>query len=170
MRVHAKELSVRCIYGVNRLNRAEHLHHQSAVLCFIVFTDSRKKTGASSDSRAGSLLEDLRSTDPLAREIIDRVDRGAYGTRGRRNGGVAGDTGSADETPPTLSASGKSKVKGGSNVGPGTTAGGPPPSVQGRGRMVGLGQEMEMGGLATAQYVMKTPFFGDDWKFLGLTF
>jgi hypothetical protein len=87
------------------------------------------------DPRAASLLADLRASDPLAREIIDRVDRGAYGVRGRRGQSGNGDKEEKDEGE---------AVK---NV---YTAG-PPPSVQGRGRMVGLGQEMEMGGLINTQ-------------------
>ena len=98
------------------------------------------------DMRARSLLEDLRTADPLAREIVDRVDRGAYGTKGRRGASIGNNNamefGSGDEEGET-GGKGKSKASGSSS--------GPPPNVQGRGRMVELGQEMEMGGLSTAQ-------------------
>lgn len=97
-----------------------------------------------SDMRARSLLEDLRTTDPLAREIVDRVDRGAYGTKGRRGASIGNNVmeiGSDDEVEPTSKGKGKTS----------NNSSGPPPNVQGRGRMVELGQEMEMGGLSTAQ-------------------
>ena len=55
------------------------------------------------------MLEDLRNMDPLAREIIERVDRGAYGTQGRRGSSPFVSTkvpfragsGSGDEKSPT---------------------------------------------------------------------
>ncbi|EPQ51953.1 hypothetical protein GLOTRDRAFT_65551 [Gloeophyllum trabeum ATCC 11539] len=40
---------------------------------------------SSTDSRARTLLDDL-SSDPLAKEIINRVDNSPYGTKGRRRG------------------------------------------------------------------------------------
>lgn len=109
------------------------------------------------DMRARTLLEDLRATDPLAREIVDRVDRGAYGTRGRRNAAMEAsgdeDRGSGQGQGQKGGAASSSKSGAGSGAGKvGGWMGGPPASVQGRGRMVGLGQEMqEMGGLANAQ-------------------
>ncbi|TDL20640.1 hypothetical protein BD410DRAFT_362130 [Rickenella mellea] len=90
------------------------LHQTEAVIgVFLAFAET--------DERAKTLLEDLQSCDELAREIIDRVDRGVYGVRGRRGGGSAS--------------------SGDSN--------GPPASVQGRGRMVVLGQDMESGIFST---------------------
>lgn len=105
------------------------------------------------DERARSLLEDLRNMDPLAREIIERVDRGAYGTQGRRGGSpfvsakstTRASTGSGDEKSPTSPGTVREGEKGKA----GTT--GPPPSLHGRGRMVSLGQEIESGSLASAQ-------------------
>lgn len=97
------------------------------------------------------------------------MDRGAYGTKGRRGG---------QQAPSSASASGQPKTNGGAGAGSsgdersgsGDTAkgqgagekvaeggksvpAGPPPSIQGRGRMVGLGHEIEMGGLFNTQWV-----------------
>lgn len=95
------------------------------------------------------------------------MDRGAYGTKGRRGG---------QQAPSSASASGQPKSNGGAGSsgdersGSGDTAkgrdasekaaeggksvpAGPPPSIQGRGRMVGLGHEIEMGGLFNTQWV-----------------
>ncbi|KAH8112249.1 fungal-specific transcription factor domain-containing protein [Phellopilus nigrolimitatus] len=110
------------------------------------------------DERSRSLLEDLRNNDPLAREIVDRVDRGAYGTKGRRNNasfaninditragsGTSGDERSAESAG--TAKEGHKSVVGETSIGLGVA----PPSVQGRGRMVGLGQEMEMNGLLSS--------------------
>ncbi|KAL5497945.1 LCB2 [Sanghuangporus vaninii] len=106
------------------------------------------------DERARSLLEDLRNNDPLAREIIDRVDRGAYGTKGRKNNvGLALDSKRSSARPESGSGDEKSSGSGGTVKGNrnsiATSASGPPASIQGRGRMVGLGQEMGMGGVAS---------------------
>lgn len=95
--------------------------------------------------RARTLLEDLRTSDPLAREIVDRVDRGAYGTKGRRGASVLTNSMEITSGDDEIETAGKGKGKSSNSTS------GPPPSVQGRGRMVGLGQEMEMGGLSTAQ-------------------
>lgn len=46
----------------------------------------------SKDSRARSVLEDI-SEDPLAKEIINRVDNSPYGHKGRARGGEAAPTG-----------------------------------------------------------------------------
>ena len=114
------------------------------------------------DERARSLLEDLRNNDPLAREIVDRVDRGAYGTKGRKANVVStnadaktplrGGSGSGDErssgSAGTAKEGGKTSVTGSTSK-----VAGPPASIQGRGRMVGLGQEMESSALSNAQYV-----------------
>lgn len=91
--------------------------------------------------------------DPLAREIIERVDRGAYGTQGRRGGSPFVSTkvpfragsGSGDERSPTSPGVAREGEKGKSG------SAGPPPSVHGRGRMVSLGQEIESSSLASAQ-------------------
>ena len=99
------------------------------------------------DPRAASLLADLRASDPLAREIIDRVDKGAYGVRGRRGTGSAGQ----EKVEEREESEGGGKAGSGSGGTTNVYAAGPPPSVQGRGRMVGLGQEMEMGGLINTQ-------------------
>ncbi|KAL5478360.1 hypothetical protein ACEPAI_2544 [Sanghuangporus weigelae] len=106
------------------------------------------------DERARSLLEDLRNNDPLAREIIDRVDRGAYGTKGRSNNVcLASDSKRSSVRPESGSGDEKSSGSGGTVKGNrnsvATSASGPPASIQGRGRMVGLGQEMGMGGVAS---------------------
>ncbi|EJD05321.1 uncharacterized protein FOMMEDRAFT_131881 [Fomitiporia mediterranea MF3/22] len=110
------------------------------------------------DERARSLLEDLRNNDPLAREIVDRVDRGAYGTKGRKaqiqTTSVNVDAkhssrptaGSSDER----SSGSAGTVKDSRVSGSASGMSGPPASVQGRGRMVGLGQEMETSSLSTA--------------------
>ena len=151
-------------------------------------TPATPSTTVKFDERARSLIEDLRASDPLAREIVDRVDRGAYGTRGRRNladavsggggivtGGTASGSGSGEDstkrpngkTPSSLPSSAStthpsstpSSTPNPSSVPPSNlslsnlstlTMGAPPPSIQGRGRMVGLGQEIEMGGLINA--------------------
>ncbi|KLO15521.1 hypothetical protein SCHPADRAFT_259949 [Schizopora paradoxa] len=121
--------------------------HQTEALVGIMLSLAYPEEGSDvpPDMRARSLLEDLRTADPLAREIVDRVDRGAYGTKGRRGASIgnnnAMEIGSGDEEGET-SGKGKGKSSGSSS--------GPPPNVQGRGRMVELGQEMEMGGLSTA--------------------
>lgn len=99
------------------------------------------------------LLEDLRNLDPLAREIIERVDRGAYGTQGRRGSSpfvttksaTRASSGSGDEKSPTSPDGLREGEKGKA----GST--GPPPNVHGRGRMVSLGQEIENSSLASAQ-------------------
>lgn len=108
-------------------------------------TSGAKQPRMTYDTRAASLLADLRASDPLAREIIDRVDRGAYGVRGRR--GSAGNGGDKDDEDEGK----EGKREGGKGGTTNVYAAGPPPSVQGRGRMVGLGQEMEMGGLINTQ-------------------
>lgn len=96
-------------------------------------------------------MEDLRNNDPLAREIIERVDRGAYGTKGRKNNAnVIPDAKRSSARPESGSSDEKSSGSGGTVKDSGRNsvtpaASGPPPSVQGRGRMVGLGQEMGMG-------------------------
>ena len=106
------------------------------------------------DERARSLLQDLRENDPQAREIVERVDRGAYGTKGRKASAtqVKSDSKTKARSPSKTggdeqSSNSSSTIKDGS----GSMMGGPPPSIQGRGRMVGLGQEMEANSLATAQ-------------------
>ena len=82
---------------------------------------------------------------------MERVDRGAYGTKGRKANAQA-------KPDPKTKARSPSKTSGDENSSRDSSAtlkegimGAPPPSVQGRGRMVGLGQEMEMSSLATAQ-------------------
>ncbi|KAI5120399.1 hypothetical protein M0805_000178 [Coniferiporia weirii] len=110
------------------------------------------------DERARSLLDDLRNFDPLAREIVERVDRGAYGTLGRKsnpshvtpkNPAGTGSGTSGDEKSGGSGGTSKNVEKNLSN-GKAAGMGDPPPSIQGRGRMVELGQEMEMGGLSSA--------------------
>ncbi|KAL6306894.1 fungal-specific transcription factor domain-containing protein [Sparassis latifolia] len=51
----------------------------------------------SKDSRARTVLEDLSTEDPLAKEIIDRVDNSPYGHKGRSRGAEA--TGSSRSRP-----------------------------------------------------------------------
>lgn len=114
----------------------------------ILFIDDPKP-----DDRARSLIEDLRNNDPLAREIVERVDCGAYGTKGRRAGlsfsgnaknpragsAASGDEGLGDISSGTVKDNNK-------NVGGS--------QVQGRPRKTGAGQESEPGILLSTQCVL----------------
>lgn len=56
--------------------------HQTEALLGIIISLSSSQSSSSGDERAKSLLSDL-SKDPLAREIINRVDGSVYGVKGR---------------------------------------------------------------------------------------
>lgn len=62
------------------------LHQTEALLGIIISLSSSSSTSSSDlDERAKGLLGDL-SKDPLAKEIINRVDGGIYGVKGRKGG------------------------------------------------------------------------------------
>ena len=71
--------------------------------CFVVtYQDLNCSEDPRPDERARSLLEDLRENDPLAREIVDRVDRGAYGTKGRKANAMQASQAKSDQASASI--------------------------------------------------------------------